>query len=98
MSILWQSVAVSNPRHRRSQSAGDMWLNHQPAPKVPLNTIMQPEIKRQRSVTKLSEKDLDKASKYCLTTQQQDENGGLETRLYKVRRLKRTLDDNFGLR
>jgi kinesin family protein 23 len=82
------SVAVSNPRHRRSRSTDkDMWLDHSPAKgAVPLNTVLQPALKKRRSVTRLQEKDIvnNKTSKYLLTTQNQDEEGQLETRLYKA--------------
>ncbi|XP_069699062.1 kinesin-like protein KIF23 isoform X2 [Periplaneta americana] len=80
--------AVSNPRHRRSRSAGEeMWLDHRPAVAVELGTVMQPHMKRRKSVTKLTDpKDVvnSKTSKYCLMTQEQDSSGELETRLYKA--------------
>jgi kinesin family protein 23 len=79
---------VSNPRHRRSQSAGaEVWLDHRPENVVELSTIMQPLMKRRKSVARLKDaKDVVKAktSKYCLMTQEQDSSGELETRLYKV--------------
>ena len=79
---------MSNPRHRRSQSAGgELWLDHRPANPVELGTVMQPLMKRRKSVTKLTDaKDVanSKTSKYCLMTQEQDSSGELETRLYKV--------------
>lgn len=81
-----RSVAVSNPRHRRSRSTGnELWVDHQSVRPVPLNTVMQPQMKRKKSVTRLSEKDLadPKSEKYCLTTQEQDTDGELETKLYK---------------
>ena len=83
---IFQSVAVSNPRYRRSRSAGVM-VDHQAANAVPTNTIMQPSnLKKKRSVTKLSEKDLldPKTSNYALTTQEQDSDGGIVTTIYKV--------------
>ena len=79
-------MAVSNPRYRRSRSAGVM-VDHQAANAVPTNTIMQPSnLKKKRSVTKLSEKDLldPKTSNYALTTQEQDSDGGIVTTIYKV--------------
>lgn len=80
-----KSAAISNPRHRRSKSAGDLWVDHQPATPVPMNTVMQPKIEKRKSVTKITDKDIldDKVSKYCLTTQSQDTDGELETKLYK---------------
>ncbi|KDR20500.1 hypothetical protein L798_04887, partial [Zootermopsis nevadensis] len=81
-------VSVSNPRHRRSRSTGDeTWLDHRPRNAVELGTVMQPLMKRRKSVTKLTDaKDVAnaKTSKYCLMTQEQDSSGELETRLYKA--------------
>lgn len=84
-----RSAAVSNPRHRRSRSAGggDRWLDHCPGQPVPLNTVLQPTMRKRKSVPKLTEmQDIanPKVSKYCLTTQEQDTDGELETKLYKV--------------
>ena len=84
--LILQSVAVSNPRYRRSRSAGVM-VDHQAANAVPTNTIMQPSnLKKKRSVTKLSERDLldPKTSNYALTTQEQDSDGDIVTTIYKV--------------
>lgn len=64
-----------------------MWLDHRPENAVELGTIMQPLMKRRKSVSKLKDaKDVvnSKTSKYCLMTQEQDSSGELETRLYKV--------------
>jgi hypothetical protein len=81
------SIAVSNNRHRRSRSAGvDHWLDHRPQLTVPLDTIFQPSpLKRRKSVSRLDERDLinTKVNKYLLTTQNQLDDGDLETRLYK---------------
>lgn len=82
-------LALRNPRHRRSRSAEGTgkWLDHCPATPVPLNTVFQPNMKKRKSVTKLTDvKDITKGTeRYCLTTQDQDTDGELETRLYKVR-------------
>ena len=82
-----RTPAVANLRHRRSRSTdADTWLDHQPRA-APLNTILQPAIRHRRSVTNIEEKDLinDKTSKYVLTHQDTDQQGEIETRLYKVR-------------
>ena len=68
-------------------------MDHQAANAVPTNTIMQPSnLKKKRSVTKLSEKDLldPKTSNYALTTQEQDSDGGIVTTIYKVSPLQKT--------
>ena len=62
-------------------------MDHQAANAVPTNTIMQPSnLKKKRSVTKLSERDLldPKTSNYALTTQEQDSDGDIVTTIYKV--------------
>ena len=81
-------LALRNPRHRRSRSAEGTgrWLDHCPATPVPLSTVFQPNMKKRKSVTKLTDvKDITKSGteRYCLTTQEQDTDGELETRLYK---------------
>ncbi|OXU27283.1 hypothetical protein TSAR_000351 [Trichomalopsis sarcophagae] len=78
-------VGVSNPRYRRSQSA-DRWVDHRPENLAPLGTVLQPLMRRRRSITKLtSPKEItDGASRYCLTAQNQDSEGELETKLYKA--------------
>lgn len=80
-----RKVGVSNPRYRRSQSA-DRWVDHRPEALIPVGTVLQPLMRRRRSVTKLtSPKEItDGASRYCLTAQNQDSEGELETKLYKV--------------
>ena len=85
-SLRYSPIAVSNVRHQRSKSAGtDKWLDHQPRHGVvPLDTVMQPNMKRRKSVKKLEEKHVLKSNKYMLTTQNQLEGGEMETRLYKV--------------
>eukprot|EP00096_Caligus_rogercresseyi_P002527 TRINITY_DN1469_c1_g1_i1.p1 TRINITY_DN1469_c1_g1~~TRINITY_DN1469_c1_g1_i1.p1 ORF type:complete len:848 (+),score=297.15 TRINITY_DN1469_c1_g1_i1:157-2700(+) len=80
--------------HRRSRSVGpplirdkDIWVDHQElsATPNPGNALLQPNMKRRKSVNKLSEKDLmrDKASKYALTTHEADNRGAVETKVYK---------------
>ena len=53
---------------------------------VPLNTILKPNLRGpKRSVTKLTDNEvLQKASKYCLTSQELDTDGEVETKLFKV--------------
>nr|XP_033336370.1 kinesin-like protein KIF23 [Megalopta genalis] len=77
-------VTVSNPRHRRSQSA-DRWVDHRPGALVPLGTVLQPLMRRRRSVSRLADpKEItDGASRYCLVAQEHDTDGELETKLYK---------------
>merc|ERR1719203_2789374 len=79
-----RSVAVANPRYRRSRSAGQVWHDQQPTKPVPTNTIMQPSnLQKRRSKTKVSEKDPLKCSNYAVTTQEQDSDGDIETKIFK---------------
>lgn len=79
-----EGIPVVNLRYRRSQSA-DRWIDHRPPGLAPVGTILQPFIRRKRSVTQLTDpKDITcRASKYCLVAQEQDTDGELETKLYK---------------
>nr|CAI5820125.1 unnamed protein product [Callosobruchus analis] len=75
------------PYHRRrSRSADEIWLEHNTVKPVPLGTVMQPSMKKRKSVTKLDKaKDVTnpKQSKYCLVAQEQDLDGETETKVYK---------------
>lgn len=85
-SFFLQGVPVANPRHRRSKSADDRWIEHRTPKPVPLGTILQPYYKSRKSITKLTDaKDIvnAKTSKYCLVSQGADTDGEVETRLYK---------------
>ncbi|KAF2360049.1 Kinesin-like protein Kif23 Arf6-interacting domain [Trinorchestia longiramus] len=80
-------LAVSHPRHRRSLSQGNVnvVLDHRPLKTLDTNTVYKPVMGKRRSVTKLRSTDLsrDRVTHYCLTTQNQDSQGELETKLYK---------------
>ncbi|XP_033725616.1 kinesin-like protein KIF23 isoform X2 [Pecten maximus] len=79
-----RNTPVYNPRHRRSRSSNaEIWLDHKPAGNVELDTVLQPKMKKKKSVTKLEVKDTKEVSKYCLTHQQMDSGGELETKLVK---------------
>ena len=52
---------------------------------MPSNTVLQPVLRKRKSVTKLDAADVvnDKTSKYLLTTNTQDQQGEVTTKLYK---------------
>ena len=77
---------MSNQRYRRSRSAGQVWIDHQSEKTVPTNTVMTPILKKKRSLNRLSERDLvdPKVSNYMVTHQEQDSDGDVETKIYKV--------------
>ncbi|XP_074661164.1 kinesin-like protein KIF23 [Tubulanus polymorphus] len=71
-------------RHRRSRSTGDnLWLDHRPMGTVDTGTILKPNIRKKKSVSKLEMKDTKTANKYLLTTNRIDSEGEVETRMYK---------------
>ncbi|CAG2186745.1 KIF23 [Mytilus edulis] len=73
-----------NPRHRRSRSSNaEIWLDHRPPGSVELGTVLQPKLKKKKSVSKLEVKDTKEATKYILTHQDIDSAGELETKLIK---------------
>lgn len=73
-----------NPRHRRSRSSNaEIWLDHRPQGNVELDTVLQPKIKKKKSVSKLEVKDTKEASKYMLTHQDMDSEDNLTTKIYK---------------
>ncbi|XP_022161653.1 kinesin-like protein KIF23 [Myzus persicae] len=74
---------------RRSKSCDphECWIEHKPPVPVPLQTIMQPMLKKSKSVIKLTDAKTisdNGASKYCLLTQGSDEQGISEAKLYKA--------------
>lgn len=78
---------VANPRHKRSLSSGnEKWIDHKPLGTIDLGTVMTPKIKNGKSVTnlrKLSTNNLINSSKYALTHHIANEDGDVETHIYK---------------
>ena len=72
------------PKHRRACCASsDHWLAHCPDTTINPETILQPAIKPNRTVSVPSPKDVASANKYLLTHQCEDTDGELETQLVK---------------
>ncbi|KAL3253647.1 hypothetical protein MRX96_054438 [Rhipicephalus microplus] len=80
-----KAAMTPTTRHRRSRSSGaEMWVDHKPAGTVDTGAVMQPVMKKKKSVGKLGVKDVTKgASKYALLHQEQDAGGDVEEQLYK---------------
>ncbi|KAG8234305.1 hypothetical protein J437_LFUL013045 [Ladona fulva] len=82
-----QDGPLTRRMSRSVSNVAEIWLDHRPVTSAtPLNTVLQPRMKKRKSVTKLTDaKDVanSKSSKYCLTTQEADSAGEVETRLYK---------------
>ncbi|XP_070178787.1 kinesin-like protein KIF23 [Littorina saxatilis] len=82
-----KTAPVFNSRyHRRSKSSGsaaDVWLEHRPRTNVDTNTVLQPKLKKKRSVSKLEVGDTKDVSKYILTHQEADSNDEMVTKLIK---------------
>ena len=77
------NIPVRSTTHRK-RSFSENWLDHRPAGSVDSGTVLQPMIKRKKkTVAAPKSRDLGTAARYCLTHQQQDTDGELETQLYK---------------
>ena len=59
------------------------------------DTLLQPKMKKKRSVTSLEKKDLKSSNKYVLTQQTQDSDGGLSSQLVKVSDVTTTCSNRF---
>lgn len=80
-------MGIPNTHRPRARSTDqDIWIEHVTGLATKEGTVMQPCMKKKKSVTKLTnvEDISSKASKYCLRTAEQDSEGEIETRLYKV--------------
>ncbi|KAF2900610.1 hypothetical protein ILUMI_05579 [Ignelater luminosus] len=80
------AITIPAPRNRRSRSAGEVWLEHNVIKPVALGTVLQPSMKKRKSVNKLkkaSDVTNPRQNKYCLLAQEADAGGELETKLYK---------------
>lgn len=82
-------MALRHLHSRRSKSCDpqERWIEHKPPAPIPLQTVMQPKMKKRKSVTKLTDAKTvinNGATKYCLMTQGADEQGIPEAKLYKV--------------
>ncbi|XP_077996675.1 kinesin-like protein KIF23 [Glandiceps talaboti] len=70
-------------RHRRSKSTNaDTWVDHKPMSTLETETVLQPNIKKKKTVATPHKKDL-KVDKYILTHQEEDSQGEVETQLIK---------------
>ena len=77
------NIPVRSTTHRK-RSFSENWLDHRPAGSVDSGTVLQPMMKRKKkTVAAPKSRDLGTAARYCLTHQQQDTDGELETQLYK---------------
>lgn len=73
-----------NPRYCVRNA--NKWIDHRPAQIVPAGTIFQPQTPSKCSVAKLTDPKpfMTRSTRYCLYAQEQDTDGELETKLYKV--------------
>lgn len=77
------NIPVRSNTHRK-RSFSENWLDHRPAGSVESGTVLQPLMKRKKkTVAAPKSRDLGTAARYCLTHQQQDHDGEIETQLYK---------------
>jgi len=69
--------------HKNSANKTGNWLNHLPNTTVPIDTIFQPSIAKQKRVSNPAPKDIALSDKYVLTHQHETNAGEIETQLYK---------------
>jgi len=94
-----RSLAPVRGKHRRSRSS-DYWLEHKPLDTVATDTVMQPSLRKKKTVDMINVKDFKKAlgwispvcsqatPNYILTHQEEDSSGEIETKLIKGEVLK----------
>ena len=70
----------------RKRSFSENWLEHKPSSNVMSGDILQPVIKKKKTVTTPKPKHLRSCTvnRYCLEHQEEDSEGDLKTELYKV--------------
>lgn len=87
----------NTPVRRRSRSVGpcERWLEHRSGLATDLGTLLQPQMKKTKTLTKLTTpNDIVKSvSKYCLISQEPDTDGEIETRVVKVSKNSLSLHD-----
>jgi len=69
--------------HKNSANKAGSWLNHMPDTTVPIDTIFQPSIAKQKRVSNPAPKDIARSDKYVLTHQHETNAGEIETQLFK---------------
>ncbi|XP_020602106.1 kinesin-like protein KIF23 [Orbicella faveolata] len=71
-------------RHRRSKSS-DCWIEHKPSTHLETDTVLKPQIKNKKTVSRPAEKDFKatNATNYVLSHQEEDSAGEIETKLIK---------------
>jgi len=70
----------------RKRSFSENWLAHKPAGNVACGDILQPVMKKKKTVTNPKPRHLrsNTAKKYCLEHQEEDSEGDVKTALFKV--------------
>ncbi len=69
----------------RKRSFSENWLEHKPSSNVNSGDLLQPVIKKKKTVTTPKPKHLkSSANRYCLEHQEDDSEGELNTKLFKV--------------
>jgi kinesin family protein 23 len=69
----------------RKRSASENWLEHVPSSTVENNGILQPQMKKKRTVSTPKPKDFHskRLGRYCLQHQEEDSEGDIKTAIYK---------------
>jgi kinesin family protein 23 len=82
-----RQVPAVRARNRKRSLSADNYLAHKPRSNLPTDTVLQPQLKKKKTVSMPKLKHLKTksggCSKYLLTHQEQDSQGEIETHLYK---------------
>ena len=83
----------------RKRSLSENWLEHKPSSTLNSGDILQPMIKKKKTVSTPQPKHLKSSqiSKYCLQHQEEDSEGDIKTALYKVWCVRVHVDVNLCL-
>lgn len=81
-------VPVRGKSSTRKRSFSENWLEHKPSSNVNSGDLLQPVIKKKKTVATPKPKHLrdNAVNRYCLEHQEEDSEGALKTELYKVGR------------
>ena len=80
------NVPAIHGKNNRKRSLSENWLEHKPATTVQSGDVLQPVLKKKKTVSTPRPRDFKskQADKYCLQHQEEDSEGDVKTALYKV--------------
>jgi len=83
--VVKESQLLVRSRGGRKRSLSENWLEHKPSTTVDNGDLLQPQLKKKRTVAAPRARDLRsrQVDKYCLQHQEEDSEGDVKTELYK---------------